>query len=116
MDKTQLDDLTDKLVDAYRSALEVLTGKIEEALEEAAKIWGVDETKKADEPETERVDWVDVFAEQRRLAAYPDMHVMGVRWVGGDLWYTGDPLEPIAKVHDPKIGCDGSNTVLVVKR
>lgn len=114
MDSSELSKLADRLVEAYASAIKIVTRNLENVLEYAAETWNVDEDKKEDT--AERVDWMDVFLHQRSLAAFPNVPIVGVRWSHGELCYVGHDLTVVAKVHDPKIGCDGSNTVFVTKR
>lgn len=67
-------------------------------------------------PKVERVEWSAAAFEQRKLAKFPNVHVMGVRWMSGDWCYVGAAGQAIAKVHDPEIGFDGSNTVEVLAK
>ena len=66
------------------------------------------------EPETERVPWYSVVADQRRLVGFPK--VGGTRYgADGCLAFTDHDGVLLANVHDPAIGWDGSGTVEVLK-
>ncbi|MBP7630152.1 MAG: hypothetical protein KA758_06840 [Acidimicrobiales bacterium] len=65
------------------------------------------------EPETERVPWWEVVADQRRLVGFPE--VGGTRYgADGCLAFTDHDGVLLANVHDPAIGWDGSGTVEVL--
>lgn len=71
------------------------------------------------EATTERIHWMDVVIQQRFLADTTRAYVNSVGYhpdFKGSLVYMGSAGHPIALVHDPAIGWDGSGTVLVEAR
>lgn len=68
----------------------------------------------APEPATERVPWASVPVRMRTLAG-TRTPVGGVRWDEGKFVYCTAQGSPIAAVHDPVIGWDGSGTVEVLR-
>lgn len=65
----------------------------------------------------ERVPWYAVD-HTRRLAAFPDVAISGIRWQDADTAngpaYLDDSEMAVVAVHDPAIGWDGSGTVEVL--
>jgi hypothetical protein len=68
-------------------------------------------------PETERVPWYAVD-QRRRLAAFPDTPISGIRWEDPDVnngpAYLDRSEIAVCSVFDPAIGWDGSETVEVL--
>jgi hypothetical protein len=68
----------------------------------------------APEPDTERVPWAEVPFKMRTLAG-TTVPVGGVRWDENLFVFCTAQGSPIAAVHDPAIGWDGSGTVTVLR-